>query len=234
MNKIIRLVIEYFRNLSRFSKVALTALLFLGVIGIFVQLLFPDRPPTVSGINPSYEFGIPENSNFTISFTQVLNNTTKDNLSFKVEPPITAKTFWLNNNYQYYIELEENLQTNTQYVVTVLYKNKSIFTQKYLSSSFTIEEQAEHIREQAQEDLKFNQALENIRKEFPWYDDIPIDTAQYTIVYDFDRKEFRIRLKVPENTNSEIISNLTQKALSSMKEVNVNPEEWGYYVLFLK
>lgn len=234
MNRLIRRLVEYFSNLSLTSKVALTALLFLGIIGIFVQVLFPDKPPTVSGISPSYEFGIPENSNFSISFTQVLNDTTKDNLSFKVEPPISAKTFWLDNNYQYYIELEENLQTNTQYLVTVLYKNKSIFSHEYLTSAFTTEEQAQHIREQAQEDIKFNEALENMRKEFPWYNDIPIDNSQYTIVYDFDRKEFRIRLKVPENTDTEIVSNLTKKALSSMEAVNINPKEWGYYVLFLK
>ena len=233
MNKLIHKAVTYFKNLSTISKVAVITVLILGLLGLLLQILFPDRPPIVAEINPSIEFGIPENSNFSVSFTQVLDMETQKNVSFKVEPTISAETFWLRDNYQYYIQVTENLKLDTEYTVTVLYKNKEIASKTYLTSPFTLEEQRQHIIEQSQADIEFNEAIENLKKDFPWYSNIPIDTDQFTIVYDYDRKQFRIRLKVPENTSAEIIDNLTKKALSALQDIDVNPTEWGYYVLFL-
>ena len=233
MNKLIARLVAYFENLSRISKVSLLVVFVLGFFGLLLQILYPDRPPVVSQISPSIEFGIPENSNFTIAFTQVLNESTKKNLSFKVEPPINANTYWLANSHQYYIETQGSLETNSKYTVSVFYKNKNIFSHTYQTSAFTIEEQREHIREQSQGDIDFNLAIENLKKDFFWYEDIPIDTDQYTIIYDYDEKKFRIRLKTSKNTDAEIIENLTKKALSELESISVDPAEWGYYVLFL-
>lgn len=233
MNDIIFRIANYLNNFSRVSKVAILVVLVLGFFGLLLQVLYPDRPPVVSGIIPEYEFGIPENSNFTVSFTRILEEPIQKHITFKVEPPISATTYWLENNYQYYMQLEENLRLDTEYKVIVLYKNKEIFSKTFLTTAFTFEEVQEQIREQSKADLEFNQAMENLRKDFPWYDDIPIDNSQFTIVYDFDLREFRIRLKTSKNTSPEIIQNLTNTALDAMRDINIDPNEWGYHVLFI-
>lgn len=234
MQKLFQRITNYFQNLSRPVQAALAVVFVLGIIGIFLQLLFPDRPPVVTDITPAIEFGVPENSSFTISFGTVLSQDTKNKLSFKVTPPIGAKTYWLENNYQYYFQLTELMENNSEHTIQVFYKNSEIFSHTFVTSEFSAEEQREHIREQSEADYEFGQAVDRLRTDLPWYDDIPIDNEQFTVMYDYDREEFRIRLKVPESTDAEIRQNLENKALSAMEAIDIDPAEWGYYVLYIQ
>lgn len=234
MFKIFDTLLAKFKSLSRISRVTIVVVFFLGFIGMFLQAIFPDIPPAVHSIYPETEFGISEIANFEVTFARVLDESTKRKLSLRITPEVESKNFWSENNYQYYINTTEKLQLDTEYVVNVYYKNKKIYSKTYLTSKYSFEEQAEHAREQTQADIEFNKAISNLQKDFPWYNDIPIDNDQFTIVYDYDQTKFRIRLKIPENTDPEIIDNLTNKALAKMEELDINPSEWGYYILFIK
>ncbi len=233
MQKIIVKTLHYFQKLSKITRITIIVAVILGLLSLSLNLLSPERIPSVSSITPITEFGISLNSNFTITFNQILDSSTKKKISFQVSPSFSTQEEWLENNYQYNISPSALLKENTQYTVTVFYKNKSIFSKQFLSSQFSLEEEAEHVKEQSQADIEFNEAIENLEKDFFWYKDIPIDNSEYTVVYDYDLKEFRIRLKIPENSSPEAIQTITQKALLSMENLGINPKDWGYYVLFL-
>ena len=233
MSKIIINTIQYFQRLSKVTRVTIIFTVTLGLISLVLSLLSPEQIPSVTSVTPITEFGISLNSKFTITFNQIVNPSTKKKVTFQVSPALPVQENWLENNYQYTISPSVHLKENTQYTVTVFYKNKSIFSKQFLSSQFSLEEETEHIKEQSQADIEFNDAIENLEKDFFWYKDIPIDNSEYTVVYDYDRKEFRIRLKIPENSSPEAIQTITQKALLSMENLGINPKDWGYYVLFL-
>lgn len=232
MNKLIDILVNKFKNLSRVSKVTLLVVFILGFFGLLLQTLYPDIPPGVYSITPETLYGIDEDSDFEITFNKVLDESTKKKLSLKITPEITSDNHWKENNYQYTINNTGKLKLNTTYTIAVLYKGKEIYSKEYLTSRYTLEEQAEHVKEQGEADIKFNEAVTNLRLQFSWYDDIPIDTSQYTIVYDYDEKKFRIRLKIPKDSSQETIQTLTDKALKDMKDVNIDTAKWGYYVLF--
>ncbi|MBP7842988.1 Ig-like domain-containing protein [Candidatus Woesebacteria bacterium] len=233
MQKIIVKTLQYFQKLSKITRITIIVAVILGLFSLGLSLLSPEQTPSVSSITPVTEFGISLNSNFTITFNQILDSSTKKKITFQVSPAFSTQEEWLENNYQYNITPSVLLKKNTQYTVTVFYKNKSIFSKQFLSSQFGLEEETEHIKEQSQADIEFNEAIENLEKDFFWYKDIPIDNSEYTVVYDYDRKEFRIRLKIPENSSPEVIQTITQKALLAMEDLGINPKDWGYYVLFL-
>jgi len=235
MKNLAQQIRDYFRGLSKVSKAVLISIGFLGMFGLLLQFIFPERIPSVTGISPVYTVGVPENSDITISFSAILDESTKKNLKFISEPEISANAFWLENNYQYHFQNTQPLKNNTNYTITVFYRNTKIFTHSFITNEFSDAQQQEHIREQAQEDINFDEAIKKLQTEYPWYDDIPLETDQFTIIYNYDRKQFRIRLKISEDTNQEIIDNLTKKALTALIEKNIKVDEWGgYYVVFIK
>lgn len=235
MINFIQKITNYFKSLSIVSKISLVSVLSLGILGLLLQNIFPDRIPQVTSISPVYTIGVPENSDITISFSTVLDESTKNNIRFSIDPEISANGFWLENGYQYYFQNTKPFKNNTNYTISVFYKKNNIFSHSFMTNEFSLEEQQAHIREQAQEDINFDEAIKKLQAEYPWYDDIPLETEQFTIIYNYDRKQFRIRLQVSEDTNQEIIDNLTNKALTALMDKNIDVDDWGgYYVVFIQ
>jgi len=75
------------------------------------------------------------------------------------------------------------------------------------------------------DDLKYGQALKNLHQKYPWYSQLPIETKDYRIVYDFDKNSFRIHLL---SQASEIIK---QAAVDKLKEIGVDLNKFSYYFL---
>jgi hypothetical protein len=83
-------------------------------------------------------------------------------------------------------------------------------------------------------DYTFSKFMGEINDKYPWYGYMPIDTSDYTIVWDFDKIQFRIRLKIsstsPQNTKDILIS----RALVNLKKVTSGDfDKYGYYVLYM-
>lgn len=107
--------------------------------------------------------------------------------------------------------------------------NKSIETLETKPEAVTIEESSAP----GEGDVRFSQALEAINNKYPWYKYMPINTNEYLIVWELDKEQFRIRLKIssksPQNTKDMLIS----KALSNLKEVlNDDLNKYKYYILY--
>ncbi len=76
-----------------------------------------------------------------------------------------------------------------------------------------------------QDDLKYGQALEKLNQTYPWYSQLPIETKDYRIIYDFDKNSFRIRLL------TQVSETIKQAALDKLKSVGVDLNQFSYYFL---
>lgn len=224
---------NWFLSLSRLTRFTILLVLIVGGIGAFLQAVYTDDSPIVTSIAPAFQRGVPENSNFTITFKQVVPQTIQDKVAISIEPKVAGSFFFLNNN-QLYFQIAEKMELNTQYTLRVLYEERSIYEHPFLTNEFTALERAEQLRQQSLEDQKFSEQQQKQEEAFPWTFKMPISTDEYTIVYDYEVEEFRIRLKVVEPQNQEIKTNLQNKALFALEGIDVDPDEWGYYFLYLE
>lgn len=78
---------------------------------------------------------------------------------------------------------------------------------------------------QTPDDYKFDQGMENLFQQYPWYSKIPIETKDYRIIYDFDKNSFRIRLLT---TSTDVIK---QSAINSLKAIGVDLNKFTYYFI---
>jgi hypothetical protein len=78
-------------------------------------------------------------------------------------------------------------------------------------------------------DLKYGQALTAITDQYPWYPKLPIENKDYQIVYDFDKQEFRIRIK-SVSVSAADVKTITQSALNALISIGVQ-EPINYYIL---
>lgn len=84
--------------------------------------------------------------------------------------------------------------------------------------------------DQTKNDLIFSQGWDKLQKDYPWYKNLPIVQNYYTIVYDFDKKSFRIRLSAT-NFSPEQKNQIMNQALENLKKINVDLTKYTYYVL---
>jgi hypothetical protein len=129
------------------------------------------------------------------------------------------------------VTLNQDLEKATTYTVSVLYANDQIHSFSFTTSDITQEQLAEDISEQVEGDKLFAEAERVWYQENPWYTEIPMVNEDYTIVYDFAEKSFRIRLTLGDNPLGAQIEAAKTKALDSLEAIGVDLNVYDYYVL---
>ncbi|MFZ2664124.1 MAG: hypothetical protein WAX66_02075 [Patescibacteria group bacterium] len=82
-------------------------------------------------------------------------------------------------------------------------------------------------------DYEYAEATKSLLEKYPWYTKTPIDTSDYTIVWDLELEKFRIRLKVPETSSQELKDSLTAKAVEDIRTLTGEKfSEYTYYILY--
>lgn len=79
--------------------------------------------------------------------------------------------------------------------------------------------------QQTENDFKYGQALKDLHQKYPWYSQLPIETNEYRIIYDFDKNSFRIRLLTQSSES------IKQAAIDKLKEIGVDLNKFSYYFL---
>lgn len=220
-------------NLSKPTKFALFAVVFFTAVALVLQFLYPQKPPAITQVLPQDTVGLFQTTTFTFSFATLIPVQMQQDIFYQITPPAQFQTTWAENQYQFILTPLQPLATNQNYTLTLVYKKTPFFTHTFKTSEFTNQEVMEQVTQQGKDDTEFSEAQQAIRREYSWYDSLPIETEEYTIVYDYRREEFRIRLKISQNSPAELINDLTQKALLNLETIGVNPVESGYYVVFL-
>lgn len=81
--------------------------------------------------------------------------------------------------------------------------------------------------QQTENDLDYGQAIKELNQKYPWYSQLPIETKDYRIVYDFDKNSFRIRLLTQSSQS------IKRAAVDKLKEIGVDLNKFSYYFLEL-
>lgn len=84
----------------------------------------------------------------------------------------------------------------------------------------------------AAEDYYISRDYLNFLKQYPWYIYIPIDKPDYFISYDFEKQQFKIRLKINRGSSQQTVDRLTQQAIKDINMIGASTERYGYYILF--
>lgn len=90
---------------------------------------------------------------------------------------------------------------------------------------------SEEAKQLSQNDIKFSEGMQNFLKEYPWYTKLPIENSSYRVVYDLDKKSFRVRLKIsstsPKSQQDSLVAQAIQDAKNKGIDIGTN-----YYILF--
>lgn len=81
-------------------------------------------------------------------------------------------------------------------------------------------------------DYYISRDYQNFLEEYPWYIYIPIDKPDYSISYNFEKQQFKIRLKINRGSSQQTVDRLTQQAIKDINMIGASTERYGYYILF--
>jgi hypothetical protein len=90
----------------------------------------------------------------------------------------------------------------------------------------------EEIQELQTMALDVSAAFYQIDETYPFLKKLPLETDSYRVVFDFDQKQFRIRLKMPSTAPDATKQEAEQAALSAMSAAEIDVAKYGYYVLY--
>lgn len=218
------------------NKIIILGLLItLALAGIFLMIKDTREKVTLpTVIIKSYTFPdsiqILEGSQKTVIYFQ---NDVPKNIRSQIvpsySPDVKTDKIWISPRELHLIPLE-NLSPDTVYTITLFYKDVLLKELTFKTPRYSEEELRKQGEEQVINDLEFVEAEKNILNEFPWYNKIPIITKDFVIVYDYERRDFRIRLLVaPDSLKLEEVK---KEALDRLIKINVDPQKEGYYYLF--
>lgn len=122
-------------------------------------------------------------------------------------------------------------ESATTYEVAILYKKKVTHSFSFKTSDKTSAQIREEGRQQAEDDFLFAQAEREFYETYPWYRNLPIKTAEYVIVYNFERSAFRIRLTLGERALGAEMEAAKNRALKDLENIGANLSKYNYYFL---
>lgn len=113
----------------------------------------------------------------------------------------------------------------------VVKDNGPLTTQGDNESKTMYPEDIEKLLDTHGNDYVYAQKMNEFFQDYPWYKKIPIKTNDYLIIYDFDKQQFRIRLKIDPNSSEDIKNGVIQRAVQDIRNIGV---EGGiiYYTVF--
>lgn len=157
------------------------------------------------------------------TFTFSSQPTHPESCQVTLNPKTTFSLHWISNTTLQLI-LSNPLKPNTTYTLTVncpsILPIQNIFTTN--PNPFTqLQQQAS---DQIADDYLFAQAWNQTIEKYPFYQDLPIETNEFEIFYDFDQQSFRIYNK--SGLANNIILDSVLNTLNQLKGI---PQPPPYY-----
>lgn len=203
------------------------------LVAFIIGLLIPDREayPSVSGTSPQdMDEGVILSQPIAVYFQEDLDPSQQSNVSFEVQPALELSQGWTANN-SLELTLVQLPESATTYTVTISYKNKEINSFSFKTTTKTKEQVAEEGRQQAEDDFLFSEAEKEFYETYPWYPELPIETTDYVVVYNFERGAFRIRLTLSQGALGSEVGAAKSRALEDLRNIGVDLNRYAYYFL---
>jgi hypothetical protein len=211
-----------------FRKKYIIIFIFIILIIVFVFFQASIQPPKVATTQPKDgSVLVSQETNVSILFENILKENITKKISFEITP---KESFEVNfSEKAMIVSFEESLQSDTLYTIIIKYNNKEIYRFSFQSTPLTKEIISKEGALQSVDDLIFNEAYEKFLDNYSWYVHLPIENNQYHIVYDFERKSFRIRILIPD-LDPEQEEAILENAMNDLKTIGL-VEPINYYVI---
>jgi len=161
-----------------------------------------------------------------VFFNREIKESEKTQISVDISPQEDVGFLFSKNQLK--IVPKNPLKIATNYSLDIKVNKRKIFSFSFETRLFTQEQISKEGLLQSRDDLAFGEAYKKFIEVYPWYTSLPIEKSAYRIVYDFEKKSFRIRFKIQVSDTAE--NNLIKQALEDLKKIGV-PEPISYYTI---
>lgn len=209
--------------------VLIGGLILVGVI-LFLQFAAPFKPQIISVQPANNASDVSPKSQIEILFEKEVPEQEQSNFYVRLVPGVATTNVWVSPKLLRLVPQTE-LASSTNYSVSVLFNEEEIYTSNFATvvlATYT-EEEISEIRQMA---LEVSAAFYQTVEQYPFIQKLPIRKDSYTIVFDYDREEFRVRLKMPSTAPEATKQEALNAALADMQASEITVDDYGYYVLY--
>jgi hypothetical protein len=211
-----------------FRKKYIIIFAFTILIVVFVFFQTKMLPPKIIATQPKDgSVLVSQETGVSILFDKILKENITEKISFEITPKESFESSFSEKSM--IVSFKESLQPDTLYTIVIKFNNKEAYRFSFQTTPFTEEIISREGALQSIDDLIFNEAFENFIDNYPWYVHLPIEKNQYHIVYDFERKSFRIRILAPV-LDPEQEEAILENAMNDLKTIGL-VEPINYYVI---
>lgn len=214
----------------KIKKILLIALAGISVISILF-IIFSSQTQKVSVISTSpqdKQANIVLTTDIDITLNKTLTEKEKERISYKISPETETDNTWLVNSLK--IIPKESLKPATKYAVETFFDQSRVSLFSFETTLLTDEQSQREGSLQIKDDYLFGETYKKFLADYPWYHNLPIEKANYRIIYDFEQKSFRIRLKVAFEKEQRSV--IIKEAVADIKNLGIK-DPIKYYVLDL-
>ncbi len=219
-----------FQNHREYFFLAIPLILILLFIIITIAFYSPKKPSTANNLQ-SHPTLPPNNSSQNISeqpalpiiATTPLNNATSVNiypavsatfkdpltrteqtaLTLNVSPSVPGSSNWSSDGKTITFIPTQPFSTNQNYTI-ILSSNKGSYSWGFTTMSVDNVSPTDQAKEQTQADLNYGKHEQSVNNNYPWYNDLPLQTDSYYFYFDLNSKSF-IGILYPSNSSNESI-----------------------------
>jgi hypothetical protein len=160
----------------------------------------------------------------SVTFSTNIPSSSHQLFSVQLTPRTAGTTSWVNNNTLRFTP-NTPLLSNTTYQVNVLYGNKeyawSFSTPK--PEDVPLEDKN---KSQIEADRRYSELQENTLEKYPWLSQLPLQTAQYFVYFDTNKKQFIAKIYPSEQQTSQEIQSLIVSELQRIGASNTENIDW--------
>ena len=200
------------------------------IIQVSPTIYFIKTPFNVKETTPADKQNyVLDTTTIEITFDKELGEGEIVSIEVITEPKFEFEKIW-QNNLTLKIKPINNLKPMTTYNITLTCNNSAFYLFSFTTNPYSTKELDEQSGQQLKDDLLFAKTELNYHKKYPWYSKLPIIREEYTIIYNFKKEAFRIRIKI-ENPSEDQKELIIQKALKDLENIGVDTKTITYYTL---
>lgn len=170
-----------------------------------------------------------DNTDLLITFNRNLNEEERSLLEITSTPEVELERVWESNSFLRLKPLE-NYKITTVYTIILTYKDIKIHTFSFTINPISTQQLDQQTPQLVEDALIVGEAQIKASQEYPWNRYLPIVREKYTIIFNFDKNAFRIRINV-ENPNPSERQSIINDALKDLEEIGVDTNKVKYYVI---
>lgn len=134
------------------------------------------------------------------------------------------------NQNQLIFKPQQPFLPQTNYQISISLKHKGIYSFSFKTRQLTTDEINIHGKDQGLSDYLYATSQAEYLQQNSFITNLPFETPEYRAIYDYGKKQIRIRLLTPI-VNSDQKNQLVTKAIASLKIKGIDAQKIGYYVL---